>query len=155
MHFIQLLKLNNSFLQKLVFTFTSMKRFLISILALLYLGSTVGATVQMHYCMGKLANWDLNHKASSTCAKCGMEKSAKKAKGCCKDEHKFVKNAADQNAPAAGLQVLDVLTTAIPVAFYEIPYNDLYSITEDNPISHAPPLNKSVAVYIRNCVFLI
>ena len=67
-----------------------MKKFVTAILAVLYLGTSTGATVHMHYCMGKLADWGLGHNKSKTCGNCGMEKSEEKDNGCCKDEHKFV-----------------------------------------------------------------
>ncbi|MBC7886956.1 MAG: hypothetical protein H7Z13_03650 [Ferruginibacter sp.] len=132
-----------------------MKKFLIAILALLYLSTTIGATVQMHYCMGQLSDWGIGHKAPKTCGKCGMEKSEKNDNGCCKDEHKFVKNDTDQKTAEAGLQLLHAVAVALPVSFIEFPSNHFPSVTEENPISHAPPQSNGVAVYIRNCVFLV
>ena len=132
-----------------------MKKLLIAILALLYISTSTGAVLHMHYCMGNLADWGFGHKNSNTCGKCGMEKSEEKDKGCCRDEHKFIKNDTDQKTAEAGLQMLQVLAVALPVSFIEISSNDFPSVTEQNPISHAPPRTNGVAVYIRNCVFLI
>jgi len=132
-----------------------MKKFFTFILALLYITTSVGATVHVHYCMGKLAGWGLGHKESKTCGKCGMEKSVKKDNGCCKDENKFLKNDNDQKTAESAFQNFQVIAIALPVSFFEIPVADIPSITEANPISHAPPLISGVAVYIRNCVFLI
>lgn len=84
-----------------------------------------------------------------------MEKSDEKDNGCCKDEHKFVKNDTDQKTAEAGFQLIQLLAVALPVTFIEIPSTDFPSVTEENPISHAPPRSSGVAVYIRNCVFLI
>jgi hypothetical protein len=39
-----------------------MKKFITAILAVLYLGTSSGATIHMHYCMGKLAEWGLGHQ---------------------------------------------------------------------------------------------
>jgi hypothetical protein len=36
-----------------------MKKILVSILAVFYLASSVGATVHLHYCMDKFINWSL------------------------------------------------------------------------------------------------
>ena len=47
-----------------------MKKFITAILAVLYLGTSSGATIHMHYCMGKLADWGLGHKNSKTCGQC-------------------------------------------------------------------------------------
>jgi hypothetical protein len=132
-----------------------MKKFLTVIFALAYLTASTGATLHMHYCMGKLAAWGLGHTTSKTCDKCGMEKSGEKDKGCCKDEHKFVKNNTDQKTAETDFQLTQLIAVALPVSFVEIPANDFPSVTEENPISHAPPQSCSVAIYIRNCVFRI
>jgi hypothetical protein len=73
-----------------------MKNFVLSILAVLYMFSTTGATLQMHYCMGTLADWSIGHDNSETCGRCGMEKTDEQANGCCNDEETFIKNTADQ-----------------------------------------------------------
>ena len=132
-----------------------MKKLLVAIIAFLYISTSVGATVHMHYCMGKLADWGIGHKESKTCGKCGMEKSIKKSNGCCKDEKKFVKNNSDQKAAESAFQIAQSIAVALPVSFIEIPAVDISSVTEENPSSHAPPRNSGIAVYIRNCVFRI
>ncbi len=132
-----------------------MKKLLVAIFALLYISTSVGATVQMHYCMGKLADWGLTHNKSGTCGKCGMEETEKKQNGCCKDEQKFLKNDTDQKTPESSLQLMQLMGVALPVSFFEIPAVDIPTIPAENHIGHAPPRGNSVAVYIRNCVFLI
>ena len=132
-----------------------MKKILAVILAVIYLGTSTGATVHMHYCMGKLADWGLGHNKSKTCGECGMEKSEEKDNGCCKDEHKFVKNDSDQKIAEAGFQMMQLASVALQVSFVEIPNNNIPSVTEENPISHAPPRRTGVAVYILNRTFLI
>ncbi len=132
-----------------------MKKILAVILAVIYLGTSTGATVHMHYCMGKLADWGLGHNKSKTCGNCGMEKSEEKDNGCCKDEHKFVKNDNDQKTAESfvtnfALQVID-----IPVECFTSSEILVSSVTEKHPVSHAPPRSNGVAVYIRNCSFLI
>ncbi len=146
---------NNISLQKLVDTFTLLKKFLVAILTLLYMSTSVGATIHMHYCMGKLADWGLGQKDSKTCGKCGMEQSVKKANGCCKDEHKFIKNDTDQKHTETAFQTVPLTADALLVSFFEIPAVDLPTLTEENPLSNAPPRNSGVAVYIRNCDFRI
>lgn len=107
----------------------------------------------MHYCMGELADWSLSQNNSGICSKCGMKKTDNKDNGCCKDEHKFVKNDTDQKITETGLQLTNALS--IHVSFFEISTIDLPSVSEVNPVSHAPPRSVGVAKYIRNCVFLI
>ena len=132
-----------------------MKKILTAILAVLYLGTSTGATIHMHYCMGELADWGLGHNKSKTCGKCGMKKSEEKDNGCCKDEHKFIKSDTDQKVAETGIQMMQLVSNALPVTFFEIQDINLPSITEENPISHAPPRSSSVAVYILNRTFLI
>ncbi len=132
-----------------------MKKFLTVILALAYMATSTGAALHMHYCMGKLADWGLEHNTSKTCGKCGMDKSGEKDNGCCKDERQFVKNDTDQKTAETGFQLIQLIAVALPVSFVETPANDFPSLIEENPISHAPPPSCSVAVYLRNCVFLI
>lgn len=132
-----------------------MKQFAITILAFLYIGTTAGANIHLHYCMGKLADWGLGHNKSKTCGECGMEKSEEKDNGCCKDEHKFLKNDSDQKIAEGGFQMMQLASVILPVTFFEIPGNNISSVTEENPISHAPPRSTGVAVYILNRSFLI
>lgn len=132
-----------------------MKKFLVAILAFIYLGTSTGATIHLHYCMGKLADTGLGINKSKTCGECGMEKSDEKDNGCCKDELKFVKNDSDQKINEVGIKMMQLASTAFPVSFIESPLNNIPSVTEENPISHAPPRSGGVAVYILNRTFLI
>jgi hypothetical protein len=104
--------------------------------------------------MGKLAGWELGNHHPKTCNKCGKEK-ANQDKGCCKDEHKFFKDNTDQLSAKAGLQMLQLLATALPPFPLAIQRHYFPAVTMENPMSHAPPAHSVVAVYIRNCVFLI
>jgi hypothetical protein len=132
-----------------------MKRFAAAILAVLYMSTSTGATVHMHYCMGKLAAWGLGQKESKTCGSCGMKTGEAKEKGCCKDEHKFIKNDTDQKATDANLQLTQQPATDLPTAFIEGPSFNFTSISEDYPVNNAPPRSNGVAVYILNRTFLI
>lgn len=132
-----------------------MKKIIIAIFAFFYLAVSSGFTVHMHYCMGQLADWDLGHNKSKTCSKCGMDKSDEKNSGCCKDEHKLIKNITDQKTSETGIQLIKFIAVALPVSFDEVLSVNFLSVTEENPISHAPPRSSGVAVYIRNCIFLI
>ncbi len=132
-----------------------MKKPVVLILSFIYLFSVTGATVHMHYCMGKLADWGLWNNESKTCGGCGMEKTDEKDNSCCKDEHKFIKNETDQKAAEASFQMIQLVATVLPVSFIELPAADFPALTGENPLSHAPPRCGGVAVYIRNCIFLI
>lgn len=109
----------------------------------------------MHYCMGELADWGLGHNKSKTCGNCGMEKNDSKDNGCCKDDQKFLKADSAQKTTESNIQLLQLIATALPAAYIHIPEIALPSLTEESPNSNAPPRTIGVAVYIRNCVFLI
>lgn len=128
-----------------------MKKVIVSILAALYLCSSTGATVHLHYCMGKLVNWSLTDKGGDKCVKCGMEKNG----GCCKDEHQFVKNSLDQKTAESAIQFMQTSTNATSVTLINI--FELYSssLIETYPASHAPPLKTGVDILLHNCVFRI
>jgi hypothetical protein len=129
------------------------KKFAAFILALLYFASTSGATIDMHYCMGKLVSWKISHqKHSNNCEKCGMIKSFHK--GCCKDEISQLK-VGDQKVSQANLSI-EKLTTEllIPVLWYTEAFR-FPSLTEAYPVINAPPFNDGVSLFIRNRVFRI
>jgi hypothetical protein len=125
-----------------------MKKILVSILAVFYLTSTVGATVHLHYCMDKFINWSLL-KGGDKCSKCGMEKDG----GCCKDENKFVKNDIDQKVAESSFQLIQMAAVTSPAAFIHTTEYYVTSITQENPFDHAPPRSNSVGIYILNSVF--
>ncbi len=84
-----------------------------------------------------------------------MLESDEKKDDCCKDEHQFLKNVSDQKYAEAGLHLMQLLTIALPPSFFEFQANYFSPFTGGNPMSHASARGASVAVYIRNCVFLI
>ena len=139
-----------------------MKRFIVAILAILYLTTSVGATVHLHYCMDKLVAWDLGSKENNiACPYCGMAKTsiadehcASDSKGCCKDEQKHVKIEKDQKATENNFDFSKVLFQAITISPLYI--NTSYTATcVEYPISNSPPRTSPIPLFVRNCVFLI
>lgn len=131
-----------------------MKKIIVTIFAFLYLAVSSGATVHLHYCMGKLVKWELFHKKDNgKCSKCGMAKSSSKD-GCCKDENKLVKIEKDQRVAEAACSV-QLFSVAISVSFVETPVVPVLFVTKACPVSNSPPRSPLVAVYIRNCSILI
>jgi hypothetical protein len=129
-----------------------MKTFLVTILAIFYLGASTGATVHLHYCMGKLVDIKLWHSKAGKCGNCGMKKSTAFTKKCCKDEHKIVKLEKDQKSVENGLQLAQT-AAATPAACIELPQVYITSIVEGLPVSHAPP--RSIKTHILYCNFRI
>ena len=131
-----------------------MKKFLVTILALVYMFTSTGATVHMHYCMGQLVNWGLWHgQSSSECGYCGMDKNQKE--NCCKDEHKFIKNNNDQKIAEAAFTLMQSFSLAETAIFSQYTAPVIASITDIYPLPNAPPEANGIAIYIIKCVFLI
>jgi hypothetical protein len=131
-----------------------MKKFLVTILALIYMFTSTGATVHMHYCMGQLVNWGLWHEQSpSACHYCGMDKNQKD--NCCKDDHKFIKNNNDQKIAETAVTLIQAFSLAETTTFSQFTAPVIASVTETYPLSNAPPRTNATAIHISNCVFLI
>jgi hypothetical protein len=133
-----------------------MKKIIVAILAVLYLSTSMGTTIYLHYCMGRLVDWSLWDRNSSTCSKCGMPKSHKAANnGCCKDEYKQLKIEKDQKLSQSFSHLNKVITE---ISFVSIP---VYSIslpglsTQEYPKNNAPPRSWNGSLHIINCVFRI
>jgi hypothetical protein len=132
-----------------------MKKIAVVILALLYITTTTGANLNLHYCMGELADWGLGSSKSKTCGFCGMEKGDEKDNGCCKDEQKFIKNDNDQKFVESATYTLKIPAVAQLPVYTASSCIQLVSVKEQNPVSHAPPRYKVLPIFISNRVFLI
>lgn len=129
-----------------------MKKFLAFILTIFYLASTTGATVHMHYCMGKMVDKSFWHNDDKECSKCGMEKTGKDGNGCCNDEEKQFKIDNEHKIIESSFPVLQ-LDDAISSLYFEKPQTFHFtSLTEEHPASNAPP---GIPIYIRINVFRI
>ena len=130
-----------------------MKKFIAAILSILYLASTSGATINMHYCMGKLVDTRLAAKEDKKCPKCGMVKK-KTGKGCCEDVHKLVK--VEQGHEMGSFNIPSFLQ---PDLF--IKHTTSYTFytpevwVDNNPSRGSPPLTSSIPLFIRYCNFRI
>lgn len=132
-----------------------MKKLTVAILSIIYLGTSTGMNVQLHNCMGELANRGVMHNNSKNCGKCGMEKKDGKDNGCCNDEHKFFKNNSDQKVSESSFQPLQLVGFDLSVSFLNSSSNNFSSVTEESPVSNSPPRSHGVAVYIFKRTFLI
>lgn len=132
-----------------------MKKIITAILAVLFLGTSSGASIHIHYCMGKLADWGLGLNKSKTCVICGMKETDSNDNGCCKDEYKFLKDDSAKKVTESNLQYMKLISTILLTFYTQLSELGLPSITEENPFSNAPPRTQLVPVFIRNCVFRI
>ncbi len=130
-----------------------MKKFLVTILAFVYLSVSSGATINVHYCMGKLKNWDLLNKQDIKCGTCGMDKTGHK--GCCNDQHKTLQIEKDQKISEASFQFFNITSDATPFAYSDLPVVYASSLVLGNPVAHAPPRLGTIPIFILNCDFRI
>lgn len=133
----------------------TMKKLFTAILAVIYIGSSTGATLHLHYCMGQLAEWGFGSKELKVCPGCGMDKKQTDTKGCCKDENKFIKNSTDQKNAESSFHLIDMTGTALLPVQAQLPTPHVISITEEKPPFKVPPRRCGLAVYILNRTFLI
>ncbi len=101
------------------------------------MASAMGATVEIHYCMGKNMGANFVHRTDDKCRKCGMHKS--KSNGCCKDEHKTFKTSDHQQVKIS-FDIAHAATAIVPALIYNsYPaatfYNRVYKFVRP----HAPP----------------
>lgn len=127
-----------------------MKRFLLIIFALLYVGTTSGITLDYHYCMGRLADvsvWD-----DGVCPSCGETSQAHK---CCSTETEVVQLVVDQNISQAQTIFMPVVTTLL----FDMVHQSLLCEPEETNLSllafDSPPECSSLPLFIHHCTFLI
>ena len=114
-----------------------MKRFLVIILSILYMASAMGATVEIHYCMGKNMGANFVHKTDDKCRKCGMHKS--KTNGCCKDEQKTFKTSDHQQVNVS-FDFAHAAAIVLPSIVYQsYPFYASQQLCWTSVRPHAPP----------------
>lgn len=132
-----------------------MKQFLVFILAFLYLGSSAGATVHLHYCMGKLVDIQVGDHDKKPCSGCSSKKENKCKKSCCKDEHKMVKLEKDHQKSVEGQFHFVQPVAGATSFFFELPSVYFLENEAELPFSHAPPLIHSVQLHLLHCNFRV
>lgn len=129
-----------------------MKKAVVTILAVLYFITSTGATIHIHFCMGKLISWNVNpNENTGICNRCGM----KSKKGCCEEKYQVIKIDQDQkivNAISTSIKAPEIILRNF---YTEFAFNYFSSSTKETYYSHAPPLDCCVPIYISNCVFRI
>jgi len=132
-----------------------MKKFFATILAVVYLSTSMGATIHLHYCMGKLFSWSLTDKDSKNCGQCGMPKGKMSGHcpslkdGCCKDKHTHVQLDKDQKTTETAYQFLQLPFTILPNATATSPDGYVSSYIAGYPTTNAPPNRDKVPLFLR------
>ena len=138
-----------------------MKKFFTCILAFLYLSTSMGASLHLHYCMGKLISLGLINHESKNCDYCGMPKHSGSSgnlvakKGCCSDEHKELKTDQDQRLPCAENEFQKLFPGAAVLHLQGLPEYPVTTALRAQPTVHAPPIPDGQPVFLLNCNFRI
>lgn len=131
-----------------------MKKVLTTILAFIYLSSSMGATIHLHYCMGKLASWGLIDHESKICAKCGMIKKTPASQSisfktdCCRDEHKQIKTNNDQKLLPSEFFKYNNLSQVIALNEPAVRSLKAFSVAIEFPNTNAPPLFDKLPLFV-------
>lgn len=116
-----------------------------------YLCLSIGITVHVHYCMGKIVGASLVEQDDDHhCSHCGMNKTTSK-KGCCKDEHKVFKSKNDQLV-AKILVTKTGFSEFVPAPMVSFPQEVFINSVYQNPAAQANAPPKRVPdcpLYIR------
>jgi hypothetical protein len=133
--------------------FYKVKKIVAICLLVIYGVSSIGATVHLHYCMGKFVNWSFTESKDDKCGNCGMK--GKSKKDCCKDEHKEFKLKTDHQKSAITDVIhfisTPVLLTPISNYIFQLPVTATYGYSNYHP----PPAIHNQNLQVLYCTFLI
>jgi hypothetical protein len=124
-----------------------MKKLLVTILAFVYLTSTVGATLRLDCCLENLGTIGLG-------ANMHADIWSKEIKDC-KDEHKQAKLGHEQKHNNNHVRVAKSFPATITTSFPAYSFHAVASLTEAYPINNAPPQQAAIPLFILNCVHRI
>ena len=124
-----------------------MKRLLALILSFSFIAASSGASVNIHYCRGKISSvsWSILPTASCKCGK-------KTMKGCCKTETRLVKLTDNAKQPEFIAAHSMPVVEAAPITTYFVP-QPLAVVLTATAFSASPPGSERISVFLRNRVF--
>ncbi len=132
-----------------------MKRIIAVFIAFMYLSTSTGATIHMHFCMGKVISWSLIEGKNSHCPKCGMVTGNSRnagtvsAENCCHEETTQLRSGIDQKySPAVptGFRSLTILPDALAVT---IGYPSCGNVRVNVP-DHGDPASTGPHIFLLN-----
>jgi hypothetical protein len=132
-----------------------MKRALLILLSVFYLGIASGATVHFHYCMGELVRLGLTEPKESNCNTCGMTPKEGSKKSCCKSDYKQAKVDKSQKNTPSYFEFKQMPVVVVNAMIWETSQNPVPFELGKAALSNAPPEGLPVPVFIRNCTYRI
>lgn len=130
-----------------------MKKLVLTILTIFYLGASSGATVHFHYCMGQLIEWGLSRTNAEECGSCGRNESD--TKKCCNNQSQQFKVEKSQKA---SLSVYDFNLPQLDlglVTFIKTPEKITSNLKDEHYPGIQPQRTQAIPAFIRNCNFRI
>ncbi|MBO9205208.1 MULTISPECIES: hypothetical protein [Niastella] len=124
-----------------------MKKYLVTILALVYLTSTLGATLRLDCCLENLVAVGLGESAHHDL----LNKENKD----CNEEHKQVKLGHEQKHTDNQIRVAKSFPVTIASDFPGYSFHAVATLTEAYPLNNAPPQPASIPLFILNCIHRI
>lgn len=130
-----------------------MRKLFIGMISLLYLCTSAGIALNIHYCMNRIASVSLYHgeEEKDGCGTCGMSKTDSH---CCKDETKLVK-LSDDHQPAKSF----IVSFFTPLFISSVTYFNRFDWNEERIVAklqyRPPPPKELNHVYLACAVMLI
>jgi hypothetical protein len=131
-----------------------MKKLVITILAIFYLGVSSGASLHVHHCMGELVEWGFSDNSldeDGKCMSCGMKQGNSEL--CCKTQKQEFKLKDSYKAPLSVFQIHSFALLTQTYLDHKI-LAKTKALADDFVQISAPPSEKTPA-FIRNCNFRI
>ncbi|TQM49532.1 hypothetical protein BDE36_1245 [Arcticibacter tournemirensis] len=128
-----------------------MKKFTITLIAILYLGVSSGASITFHYCIGQIISWSFSSKNLDNCKGCGNHTGDAK---CCKNVRLELKTKSEQSKPDDSLLFGNFYHLQSSEAF-NFKIAETYSTVLCGSVHSKDLRSTSVPIFIRNCTFQI
>jgi hypothetical protein len=122
-----------------------MKKFLVTILAFVYLTSAVGATVRLDCCLEKLVQVGL---ITSMQENQWLEEDNSN----CKDDHKQDRLGHEQKRTDSKIRVAKYVPPCLNTDYPDSFIHSVTTLTEAYPVNNAPPQQAIIPLFILHCV---
>jgi hypothetical protein len=122
-----------------------MKKFLVTILALVYLTSTFGATVRLDCCLRKLVHIGLGMSTPES-----LWHST--TKDDCKNDHKQAKLGHEQKQTDGKIRIAKYVPASLNTDYPGYSFHVQSTLTEAYPVNNAPPNQAFIPLFIFHCV---
>lgn len=132
-----------------VSNFALLKKLVTIFLLALYAFSVSGASVQFHYCCGKVAGMSVGYEKKVFCQHGKTYKMA----GCCQDQQVSIDLDDDQGVANTASVPAPVEWELHPMLNWTIEPLLMTGEAMQPDTRGSPPLASAVPVYLRNCVF--